>query len=114
MSKVIVSHESQVSLASPLSSHRVALPRTNPLMHVERLKRKFLSTQLTSLRTQIYATMRQSGSSHVYALAEIDRAFRDIAASVANASKAATTAAAQSELVERGSDWVNAVTEGGA
>jgi hypothetical protein len=106
MSKAMVSHESQFSLESPLSSHRAALSRTNPRMRVERLKRKFLSTQLTFLRAQIYAAMRQSGSSHVYALAEVDRVFREVAASIANASKLATNAAAQAELAERGAAWV--------
>jgi hypothetical protein len=106
MSKAMVSHESQFSLQSPLSSHRVALSRTNPLTHVERLKKKLLSTQLASLRAQIYATIRQSGSSHVYALAEVDRAFREVAASIADASKQATNAAAKAELAERGAAWV--------
>jgi len=83
-------------------------------MHVERLKRKLLSTQLTSLRTQIYATMRQSGSSHAYALAEVDRAFRAVAASAANQSKLATNAAAQAELAERGDARTTEHAQGGA
>ena len=45
---------------------RVSRSHTNPLIRVEQLKRKFVSTQLRQLRTQIYASMRQAGASHEY------------------------------------------------
>jgi len=75
----------------------VSLASANALMRVGQIKNKFLMTQLTSLRTQVYATMRQGGASHAHALAEIDRALREVAASFANASKLATDAAAQAD-----------------
>jgi hypothetical protein len=66
-------------------------------MRVEQIKKKFVSTQLAALRTRIYATMRQGGASHPYALAEVDRAFRDVAQSITVASRGATDAAAQAD-----------------
>jgi hypothetical protein len=41
-------------------------------MQVEQIKKKFVSAQLAGLRMRIYATMRQGGASHEYALAEVD------------------------------------------
>jgi hypothetical protein len=101
MSKHNVSHSNSNvnSDTRPSSSllSRVVSANANPLMRVEQIKKKFVSAQLAALRTSIYATMRQGGASHAYALAEVDRAFREVAGSVANASKLATNAAAQAD-----------------
>jgi hypothetical protein len=79
----------------------VARDNSNPLMRVELLKRKFVTTQLNSLRTQIYALMRQRGATHAYALAEVDRALRDVSAAAQLASQAATSAAAEADAREQ-------------
>jgi hypothetical protein len=85
---------------------RVTRSHTNPLIRVEQLKRQFVSTQLTQLRTQIYASMRQAGATHVYALAEVDRALADVARAVDVASTDARTAVAEAELAKHGKAWV--------
>jgi len=92
MSERILTHTQP---SSPVA--RIAVANTNPLVRVERIKRKFVSAQLTALRVSIYTTMLQGGASHAYALAEVDRALREIAASVAKASKLATNVAAQAD-----------------
>ena len=73
---------------------RVHSANANPLSRVEQLKRKFISTQLTSLRNQIYATLRQAGSTHAMALAEVDRALREVMLATQKASDIATAEAA--------------------
>ena len=110
MSKRIISSPdvsvNQHSARSVALASRVAVTILNPLVRVEQLKRQFLTTQLSSLRAQIYAELHRSGWSDVSALAEIDRMFVDISRAVAVASTNARKAAAAAELAERGSAWV--------
>ena len=82
-------------------TQRVQSANISPLQRVEQLKRKFVSTQLGSLRTRIYSTLRQAGSSSAMALAEVDRALREIAESIQTASVAATSAAAAADAAEQ-------------
>jgi hypothetical protein len=92
MSERIVTHTQSSSLVA-----RIPVANANPLVRVEQIKKKFVSAQLAALRASIYASMRQGGASHAYALAEVDRALREVVVSVAKASKLATNVAAQAD-----------------
>jgi hypothetical protein len=99
----------EIAISSPVSSpisSRVRDANSNPLARVEQLKRSFISTKLSQLRTSIYAELRRANFGHVYALAELDRALADVAAAVTKLSQATADDAAKAELAARDDAWV--------
>ena len=89
---------------------RVQSANSNPLIRVEQLKRKFISTQVASLRNEIYATLRHAGSSHAMALAEVDRALREVVLAAQKASDVAMSAAASADAARFDNDNADVVS----